>query len=73
MLAEQELGLAAVYRLIKKGGAERVSDEAAEELRLILEEIAVKIAQQAVELATHAGRKTVRASDIRLASKNILK
>jgi len=72
-LAEQELGLAAVYRLIKKGGAERVSDEAAEELRIILEEIAVKIAQQAVELATHAGRKTVRASDIRLASKNILK
>ena len=65
--------MAAVYRLIKKGGAERVSDEAAEELRLILEEIAVKIAQQAVELATHAGRKTVRASDIRLASKNILK
>jgi len=73
MLAEQELGLAAVYRLIKKGGAERVSDEAAEELRIILEEIAVKIAQQAVELAMHAGRKTVRASDIRLASKNILK
>ena len=73
MLAEQELGLAAVYRLIKKGGAERVSDEAAEELRIILEEIAVKIAQQAVELATHAGRKTVRAADIRLASKNILK
>jgi len=73
VLAEQELGLAAVYRLIKKGGAERVSDEAAEELRIILEEIAVKIAQQAVELATHAGRKTVRASDIRLASKNILK
>jgi histone H3/H4 len=73
MLAEQELGLAAVYRLIKKGGAERVSDEAAEELRVILEEIAVKIAQQAVELAAHAGRKTVRASDIRLASKNVLK
>jgi histone H3/H4 len=73
VLAEQELGLAAVYRLIKKGGAERVSDEAAEELRIILEEIAVKIAQQAVELAEHAGRKTVRASDIRLASKNIIK
>lgn len=65
--------MAAVYRLIKKGGAERVSDEAAEELRIILEEIAVKIAQQAVELAEHAGRKTVRASDIRLASKNIIK
>jgi histone H3/H4 len=72
-MVEQELGLSAVYRLIKKGGAERVSDEAAEELRIVLEEIAVKIAQQAVELAEHAGRKTVRASDIRLASKNIIR
>jgi len=72
-MAEQELGLAAVYRLIKKGGAERVSDEAAEELRIVLEEIAVRIAQQAVELAEHAGRKTVRAADIRLASKSIIK
>lgn len=72
-MVEQELGLAAVYRLIKKGGAERVSDEAAEELRVVLEEIAVKIAQQAVELARHANRKTVRASDIRLAAKNIIK
>ena len=73
MMAEQELGLAAVYRLIKKGGAERVSDEAAEELRIVLEEIAIRIAQQAVELAEHAGRKTVRAADIRLASKSVVK
>ena len=72
-MAEQELGLAAVYRLIKKGGAERVSDEAAEELRIVLEEIAIRIAQQAVELAEHAGRKTVRAADIRLASKSVVK
>ncbi len=68
-----ELGLAAMYRFIKKSGAERVSDEAAEELRKILEEIAVKIASQALDLSIHAGRKTVKSEDVHLAAKNTLK
>ena len=38
-MSETEFGLAAVYRIIKKSGAERVSDEAAEELRRVLEVI----------------------------------
>jgi histone H3/H4 len=72
-LSEAEFGLAAVYRIIKKSGAERVSDEAAEELRRTLEEVAVQIARQAIELASHAGRQTVKGADIKLASKNILR
>jgi hypothetical protein len=32
-----ELGLAAMYRIIKKSGGERVSEEAADQLRRILE------------------------------------
>ncbi len=72
-LTETELGLAALYRIIKKSGAERVSDESAEELRRVVEEIAVQVAKQAIELSVHAGRHTVKATDIKLAAKMILK
>lgn len=68
-----ELGLAAMYRIMKKSGAERVSDDAADELRKILEEVAERIAKQAAEFSTHAGRKTIKPEDIRLASKNFLR
>ncbi len=49
-----------------------MGDDAVEEMRKSLEEIGIKIAQQAVELAMHAGRKTVKASDVRLAVKTFL-
>ena len=62
-----------MYRFMKKSGAERVSDDAADELRKILEEVANKIASQALELSIHAGRKTIKSEDIRLAAKNFLK
>jgi len=71
-LSETEFGLAAIYRIIKKSGAERVSDEAAEELRRVVQDLANQIARHAIELSVHAGRHTVKASDIRLAAKNIL-
>lgn len=68
-----EFGLAAMYRIMKKSGAERVSDDAADELRKILEEVAERIARQAAELSTHAGRKTIKPEDIRFASKNVIR
>ena len=68
----QELGLAAMYRIIKKSGADRISDDAADELRKLLEEIAKKISDSAIDLCNHAGRKTIKAEDIRLAAKNVL-
>ncbi len=62
-----------MYRILKKSGAERVSDESADELRRIIEEIAISIAQSAVDMSSHAGRKTVKAEDVKLASKPFTK
>ncbi len=62
-------GLPAMYRILKKAGAERVSDESADELRRVIEDIATEIAKNAVDMSKHAGRKTVKAEDIKFASK----
>jgi|TARA_Y100000294_G_scaffold79572_2_gene74781 histone H3/H4 len=70
-LLEPEFGIAAIYRIIKKTGAERVGDDAAQELRVALEEIGERVARQAVEFSSHAGRKTVKATDIKLAVKSL--
>ena len=68
-----ELGLSAMYRILKKSGAQRVSDESAVELRRVIEEIAEAIAKNAVDMSSHAGRKTVKAEDVKLASKQFNK
>ena len=72
-MKSSELGLSAMYRILKKSGAQRVSDESADELRRIIEEIAIAIAKSAVEMSIHAGRKTVRGDDVKLASKQYTK
>jgi len=72
-MRSSELGLAAMCRILKKAGASRVSDESAEELRRVTEDIASSIAKNAVDMSMHAGRKTVKAEDVKLASKAFLK
>jgi len=72
-MKSSELGLSAMYRILKKSGAQRVSDESAVELRRVIEEIAEAIAKNAVDMLSHAGRKTVKAEDVKLASKQLNK
>ena len=60
---------AAMEKLLKKAGAERVSEDAKAKLIEVLEEIAEEIGEKAVRLARHAGRKTVKAVDVREATK----
>ena len=72
-MKSSELGLSAMYRILKKSGAERVSDESVGELRRIIEDITVEIAKSAVDMTKHAGRKTVKSEDVKLAAKGFLK
>lgn len=68
-MSDKFLPLAAMEKLLKQGGAERVSDKAKVALKNALEEIAYEIAVKSIKLAVHAGRKTVKSEDIKLAVK----
>ncbi len=68
-MVKRLLPLAAMEKIMRKAGAERVSDKAKTALKSVMEEIANDIAIEAVKLANHTGRKTVKASDIELAAK----
>ena len=63
------LPLAAMEKILKMSGAERVSDKAKGALKNVIEDIAEEIAENAVKLAVHAGRKTIKAGDVKLAAK----
>ena len=66
---EKIIHLAAMEKLLKKCGAARVSEDAKEALKEVLETYGEKIGEQAVRLAQHSGRKTVKGTDVKLATK----
>ncbi len=61
------LPLAPVERVIRKAGADRVSEGAGIELAKVLEDYGLEVSREAITLAKHAGRTTVKEEDIRLA------
>ena len=63
------LPLAAMDKLMRKAGAPRVSDSAKEALSDALEQKGLELGAEAVKLSQHAGRKTVTAADVALASR----
>jgi len=59
------LSLLAFERIAKKSGIKRISKDAVEELRDVVEEYAFDIASKAVQVAEHSNRRTVKARDIK--------
>jgi len=68
-MVKRVLPLAAMEKILKECGAERVSDKAKVALKNALEEVAQNIAEDAVKFAFHAGRKTIKAGDVKLAAR----
>lgn len=67
-----EIKVAPMHKLIKRAGAERVSEESAIALGKALEDIGVKVAKEALDFARHAGRKTIKARDIEIAAQKVM-
>lgn len=67
IMKKRVISLSAMEKLLKRIGAERISDSGKEALREILEDYAEEIGKKAWEIAKHSGRKTIRSTDIRLA------
>lgn len=70
---ELEISSAPMHRLCKKAGAERTSEGAAKELARVLSEIGIKIAKEALDYAEYAGRKTIKAEDIEIATRKVMR
>lgn len=62
---------APMAEILKRAGAERVSETAAKALAEVVRDVAFEVAKDAVRFAHHAGRKTVNRSDVELARKKI--
>jgi len=70
---EPVIAVAPMHSICRKSGAERVSEAAAKKLAKVLEDIGDRIAREALDYSIHAGRKTIKAEDIEIATRKVLK
>ncbi|HUU75822.1 MAG TPA: histone family protein [Methanoregulaceae archaeon] len=66
-----DLPVAAIVRIAKNNGAERVGSDAAAALVGKAEDYIAHLTKEANRLAKHAGRKTLKEEDIELAAKSV--
>ncbi|MFP4005644.1 MAG: histone [Candidatus Hadarchaeia archaeon] len=66
-----EFSLSSMKRLIKRGGSERVSEDASFELRAILERSGKKISNEAIRKAEHEKIKTIKKRHIKAAVQDL--
>lgn len=62
------LSILAFEKIAKKSGIKRISGDAVEELRDMIEEYGFDIAHKSVRIAAHANRRTVKKRDIDFAA-----
>ncbi len=65
-----DLPIAAVVRIAKHSGAERVGSDAAAALVAKSEDYIANLVRESNKLARHAGRKTIKEEDVNLAAKS---
>ncbi len=66
-----DLPIAAIVRIAKKSGADRVGNDAAASLVAKAEDYIASLAKEANKYAMHAGRKTIKKEDVELAAKSV--
>lgn len=64
----KDLPTAAVVRIAKASGAERVGSDGAAALVTMAEDYLSKLVKEANKLASHAGRKTIKEEDVEMAA-----
>ena len=70
-MVHEDLSIAPMHKICKKAGAERGSDSATVELARILHEVGIKIAKEAFDCTMHAGKRTLKARDVKIASSKL--
>ncbi|MFH1228829.1 MAG: histone [Candidatus Aenigmatarchaeota archaeon] len=60
------LPLAAIERIARKAGVERMSADAVKEIAKTIEELGVQLSLEAAQAARHAKRRTILRDDIKL-------